>query len=66
METNVVFIICIVLLAVAVPCVIGYYFLKITKEFILNEQKKTILEIQKISESEVKKTVTPLQLQAYE
>ena len=36
------------------------------KTFVENEQKKTILEIQKIQESEVRKVVTPIQLQAYE
>ncbi|MBO7180162.1 MAG: hypothetical protein J6V51_01345, partial [Bacteroidales bacterium] len=35
-------------------------------KFVENEQKKTILEIQKIQESEVRKVVTPIQLQAYE
>lgn len=46
--------------------VFGYYMMHQTKEFVTNEQKKTLLEIQKISESEVRKVVTPIQLQAYE
>ncbi|MBR1774499.1 MAG: hypothetical protein IJ759_03140 [Bacteroidales bacterium] len=46
--------------------IFGYYMLHQTKEFVTNEQKKTILEIQKISEAETKRVVTPIQLQAYE
>ncbi len=43
-----------------------FYSSESTKKFIENEQKKTILEIQKIQESEIRKVVTPIQLQAYE
>ncbi|MBP3254355.1 MAG: hypothetical protein J6M30_07590 [Bacteroidales bacterium] len=45
---------------------VGHYMTQQTKEFVENEQKKTLLEIRKISESETRKTVTPVQLQAYE
>ncbi|MDO5759522.1 MAG: hypothetical protein Q4Q06_00685 [Bacteroidota bacterium] len=58
----------IVISIVCVLClfVMGNSFVKLVKEFVINEQKKTILEIQKISEKEVRKTLTPIQLQAYE
>lgn len=52
--------------AVAAIFLFGYYNNKTTREFIMNEQKKTLLEIQKIQESETRKIVTPLQIQAYE
>lgn len=52
--------------AVAAIFLFGYYNSKTTREFIMNEQKKTLLEIQKIQESETRKIVTPLQIQAYE
>ena len=51
------------LLALVTVC---YFMLRQTKEFVIGEQKKTLLEIQKISEEETKKAVTPVQLQAYE
>lgn len=54
------------ILFVLVVAIVCFCFVKIVKEFVLNEQKKTILEIQKISEAEVRKTLTPIQLQAYE
>lgn len=59
-------IVIISILFVLVVAIVCFCFLKIVKEFVLNEQKKTILEIQKISEAEVRKTLTPIQLQAYE
>ncbi|MBQ0114153.1 MAG: hypothetical protein KBT03_13570 [Bacteroidales bacterium] len=65
MDANISLIIVVVLFVVALA-IIGYYILKMTKEFTLNEQKKTLLEIQKIGESETRKVVTPVQLQAYE
>lgn len=58
-------IIIVAILAIVVV-VMEYYNSETTKRFIENEQKKTILEIQKIQESEVRKVVTPIQLQAYE
>lgn len=45
---------------------IGYFNNKSIKQFVENEQKKTLLEIKKIQESETRKVVTPIQLQAYE
>lgn len=64
METIAVILLAIVfVVALALVC---YYSLQQTKEFVTNEQKKTILEIQKIQESETRKVVTPVQLQAYE
>ena len=56
----------ITLVFLATVWMFGYYFRQQTKEFVTNEQKKTLLEIQKISESETRKVVTPIQLQAYE
>ena len=56
----------IAIIFVVTLIVFGYYMLHQTKEFVTNEQKKTLLEIQKISESETKRVVTPIQLQAYE
>ena len=56
----------IVAILAIVVVVMEYYNSETTKRFIENEQKKTILEIQKIQESEVRKVVTPIQLQAYE
>ncbi|HBN06953.1 MAG: hypothetical protein H6Q16_586 [Bacteroidetes bacterium] len=44
----------------------GYFNNKSIKQFVENEQKKTLLEIKKIQESETRKVVTPIQLQAYE
>ena len=64
MET-VAFILVAVIFVVA-EIVLGYYMLHQTKEFVTNEQKKTLLEIQKISEAETRKVVTPIQLQSYE
>lgn len=52
--------------ALATIFMFGYYNNKTTREFILNEQKKTLLEIQKLQEVETRKIVTPLQIQAYE
>lgn len=60
------FILSIVCLSVLALAIVGYYFSKVVKEFVVNEQKKTILEIQKISEAETRKVITPIQLQAYE
>lgn len=51
------------LIAIVVVC---YFFLQQTKQFVTNEQKKTILEIQKIQEAQLRKVVTPIQLQSYE
>ncbi len=45
---------------------VGYFNNKSIKQFVENEQKKTLLEIKKIQESETRKVVTPIQLQAYE
>ena len=56
----------IVAILALVVIVKEFYSSETTKKFIENEQKKTILEIQKIQESEVRKVVTPIQLQAYE
>ena len=56
----------IAIIFVVTLVVFGYYMLHQTKEFVTNEQKKTLLEIQKISESETRKAVIPIQLQAYE
>ncbi|MGP1515569.1 MAG: hypothetical protein ACTTJH_06385 [Bacteroidales bacterium] len=56
----------IAIIFVTALVIVSYYMLRQTKEFITNEQKKTLLEIQKISESELKRTLTPIQLQAYE
>ncbi len=56
----------IVLVLAVVVIVKEFYSSAATKKFIENEQKKTLLEIQKIQESEVRKVVTPIQLQAYE
>ncbi|MBO6118683.1 MAG: hypothetical protein J6P44_09090 [Bacteroidales bacterium] len=64
METGAFVLIAVVYLFALV--ISGYYMLHQTKEFVENEQKKTLLEIQKISQSEITKTVTPIQLQAYE
>lgn len=58
--------ICLSVVAIAAVTLLGYYFLNLVKAFVVNEQKKTILEIQKISQAETRKVVTPLQLQAYE
>ncbi len=58
-------IIVIVLVLAVVVIVKEFYSASSTRKFIENEQKKTILEIQKIQESEVRKVVTPIQLQAY-
>ncbi|MBQ4420960.1 MAG: hypothetical protein II878_05385 [Bacteroidales bacterium] len=60
------FILGIVVLSVLALAIVGYYFSVLVKEFVVNEQKKTILEIQKISEAETRKVITPIQLQAYE
>ena len=59
------YVIIVALLAIVVV-IKEFYSSETTKRFIENEQKKTILEIQKIQESEVRKVVTPIQLQAYE
>ena len=61
----VVWIISIIVL-VTVVIIYNVYNSQTIKTFVENEQKKTILEIQKIQESEVRKVVTPIQLQAYE
>lgn len=58
-------IIIVALLAIVIV-VKEFYGSEAIKKFVENEQKKTILEIQKIQESEVRKVVTPIQLQAYE
>lgn len=58
-------IIIVALLAIVI-IVKEFYGSEAIKKFVENEQKKTILEIQKIQESEVRKVVTPIQLQAYE
>ncbi|MBR5254890.1 MAG: hypothetical protein IKV46_07645 [Bacteroidales bacterium] len=63
--TEVFLIIAIGLLAIVSIIYIAYNNHTV-KTFVENEQKKTILEIQKIQESEVRKVVTPIQLQAYE
>ena len=39
---------------------IGYFNNKSIKQFVENEQKKTLLEIKKIQESETRKVVTPI------
>mgnify|MGYP005607540631 CR=1 FL=1 len=57
-------IIIVALLAIVI-IVKEFYGSEAIKKFVENEQKKTILEIQKIQESEVRKVVTPIQLQAY-
>ncbi len=56
----------IVALLAVVVIVKEFYSSETTRKFIENEQKKTLLEIQKIQESELRKVVTPIQLQAYE
>lgn len=60
-----VYVIIVALLAMVIVAK-EFYSSETTKRFIENEQKKTILEIRKIQESEVRKVVTPIQLQAYE
>lgn len=65
MSELLVFILIIVALVV-ILIVFLYQNNSTVKTFVENEQKKTILEIQKIQESEVRKVVTPIQLQAYE
>lgn len=45
---------------------IGYFNNQSIKQFVVNEQKKSLLEIKKIQETETRKVVTPIQLQAYE
>lgn len=45
---------------------IGYFNNQSIKQFVVNEQKKTLLEIKKVQETETRKVVTPIQLQAYE
>ncbi len=61
------FLIFILVVFVLALAIVGYYYLKLVKEFVLNEQKRTLHEIQKLSEAEVRsKTITPIQLQAYE
>lgn len=61
----------VIAIVIAVVSVIGlalmgYYFFNLTKQFVTNEQKKTLLEIEKLKEAETRKVVTPIQLQAYE
>lgn len=59
-------IIAIAVVFVAAIAIVGYYFLATVKEFIINEQKKTLLEIKKIGEQQTAQVVTPVRLQAYE
>ncbi len=64
METIAVILLTIVfVIALILVC---FFSLQQTKEFVTNEQKKTLLEIKKIQESQTLKVVTPIQLQAYE
>ena len=64
---SVILVVVLMLVVFAIVMVVFiYYNNKTTNTFVENEQKKTILEIQKIQESEVRKVVTPIQLQAYE
>ncbi|MFA6706198.1 MAG: hypothetical protein WCS10_08415 [Bacteroidales bacterium] len=51
---------------VAAVFAIGYFNNQSIKQFVVNEQKKSLLEIKKIQETETRKVVTPIQLQAYE
>lgn len=51
---------------VVVVAIVGYFNLRVTKEFVLNEQKKTLLELQKVQQAAAAKVITPVQLQAYE
>lgn len=53
-------------LMVAALVITGYYLVQTVKEFIINEQKKTLLEIQKIGQAEAQRVITPLQIQSYE
>lgn len=49
------FILSIVCLSVLALAIVGYYFSKVVKEFVVNEQKKTILEIQKYQKQKLAK-----------
>jgi hypothetical protein len=63
---NTTLIIVLIVAFVASIALVGYFNLRTTKEFVLNEQKKTLLEIQKLQEAQTRKVITPIQLQAYE
>ncbi|MDR1725736.1 MAG: hypothetical protein LBR28_05030 [Bacteroidales bacterium] len=44
----------------------GYYFLKLTRKFINNENRITLLELKKAKQTEISKVIIPVKLQAYE
>ena len=46
--------------------IVGAVAYLIIKKFVENEQKKSLLELKKIQESEILKVVNPIRLQAYE
>lgn len=64
METIAVILLAIVFVVALI--LVGFFSLQQTKEFVTNEQKKSLLEIQKIQEIETRRVVTPIQLQSYE
>ena len=59
-------VIAIIVSSVLSAAIVGAVAYLIINKFVENEQKKTLLELKKIQESEILKVVNPIRLQAYE
>jgi hypothetical protein len=51
---------------IAIMAIVGYCFLKLAQGMVGNENRRTLLELQKAKQSDVAKMLTPVKLQAYE
>lgn len=56
----------VILSSVLSAAIVGVVAYLIISKFVENEQKKSLLELKKIQESEILKVVNPIRLQAYE
>lgn len=54
------------ILCTVIAAIIGYTFYSLTKQFVINEQKKALIEMKRLSQTEIQRVVTPIRMQAYE
>lgn len=59
-------VIVIAVLCIAIVAIIGYTFYSLTKQFVVNEQKKALIEMKRLAQTEIQRVVTPVRMQAYE